>query len=98
MYTGISPRAPARLSFRCESGKDFLIRGPCAAPFTSMTLETNQPARLRRDKRYIGRGGRPGQDGPKSHPASALDSEDGMLCAVAKATWIEIDEPPAGTT
>ena len=55
-------------------------------------------APVRRDERYIVRGWRVGQDGRKLHSAAALYSEDGVLCAVAKATWIEIDETPEVTT
>lgn len=52
---------------------------------------------VRRDERYTVRGWRTGQDGRKLHSASALYSEDGALCAVAKATWIQLDETPANT-
>ncbi len=53
---------------------------------------------VHRDERYIVRGWPTGQDGRKLYSASALYSEDGALCAVAKSTWIQLDETPPGTT
>ncbi len=55
-------------------------------------------APVRRDERYVVRGWRTGQDGRKLHSASALYSGDGTLCAVAKATWIQLDETAPETT
>ncbi|MCH7699594.1 MAG: hypothetical protein IH865_11710 [Chloroflexi bacterium] len=46
---------------------------------------------IRRDERYIVRGWRTGDDARKLFSASALYGEDGTLCAVAKATWIQIE-------
>ena len=48
---------------------------------------------IRRDERYIVVGWRTGQDGRKLHSCSALYTEAGTLCAVAKATWITLQEP-----
>ena len=55
-------------------------------------------APIRRDERYIVRGWRTGDDGRKLYSASALYTDSGELCAVAKATWIQLDETPPGTT
>ncbi len=48
-------------------------------------------APIRRDERYIVRGWRTGIDGRKMHSSSALYTADGELCAVSKATWIQIE-------
>ncbi len=44
-----------------------------------------------RDERYITLGWRTGLDGKKMLSSSALYTADGDLCAVSKATWIQIE-------
>jgi hypothetical protein len=53
---------------------------------------------VRRDERYIVVGWPTGDDGRKLYSSSALYTERGALCAVSKATWIQLDETPPGTT
>ncbi len=53
---------------------------------------------VRRGERYVILGWRTGQDGRKLYSSSALYTESGKLCAVSKATWIQLDETPPGTT
>ncbi len=53
---------------------------------------------VRRDERYVVLGWPTGQDGRKLYSSSALYTESGKLCAVSKATWIQLDETPPGTT
>ena len=53
---------------------------------------------VRRDERYVVLGWPTGQDGRKLYSSSALYTESGKLCAVSKATWVQVDETPPGTT
>ena len=53
---------------------------------------------VRRGERYVVLGWPTGQDGRKRYSSSALYTESGKLCAVLKATWIQLDETPPGTT
>lgn len=48
-------------------------------------------APVRRDDPYILLGWRTGIDGRKLNSASALYMADGELCAVARATWVQIE-------
>ena len=53
---------------------------------------------VRRGERYVVLGWPTGQDGRKLYSSSALYTASGKLCAVSKATWIQLDEIPPGTT
>ncbi|MCH8950233.1 MAG: hypothetical protein IIB87_07645 [Chloroflexi bacterium] len=92
---GVVPPEIVWSALDCPSGFPYFEPAGIAilGRFAVKRIET-----VRRDERYVILGWPTGQDGRKLYSSSALYTESGKLCAVSKATWIQLDETPPGTT
>lgn len=80
----------------CPSGFGAGLGGDLVMVLGRLAAELRSPVYAGR--RYAVVGWSINTEGRKRYSGSALFDEGGALCAVSKATWIQLDETPPGTT